>query len=160
MQKTKLLLCTLLLTMADDSDSDSSFGEIPLCDAPVAQHKPAVEIAPPPSESLEASTARRERAEKEKRDAAEAKERAEAQERERARIKAEAEAAKRREEEPPAEDAPPMPKGSRAPKRKDGKHESFDQKEKRSRKQRNECDWNQEEKRILRQTTDGYSLGY
>ena len=147
--------------MADDSDSDSSFGEIPLCDAPIAQHKPAVEIAPPPSESLEASTARREQAEKEKRDAAEAKEREEARERERARIAAEAEAAKRREAaEPPAEDTPPMPKGSRAPKRKDGKHESFDQKEKRSRKQRNECDWNQEEKRILRQTTDGYSLGY
>ena len=117
-------------------------------------------VKPPDSESLEASTARRERAEKEKRDAAEAKARAEAQERERARIKAEAEAAKRREEEPPAEDAPQLAKGSRAPKRKDGKHESFDQKEKRSRKQRNECDWNQEEKRILRQTTDGYSLGY
>ena len=146
--------------MADDSDSDSSFGEIPLCDAPVAQHKPAVEIAPPPSESLEASTARREQAEKEKRDAAEAKERAEAQERERLRIAAEAEAATRREEEPPSEDPPPLAKGSRAPKRRDGKHESFDQKEKRSRKQRNECDWNQEEKRILRQTTDGYSLGY
>ena len=146
--------------MADDSDSDSSFGEIPLCDAPVAQHKPAVEIAPPPSESLEASTARRERVEKEKRDAAEAKERAEAQKRERARIAAEAEAATRREAEPPAEDTPPLAKGSRAPKRRDGKHESFDQKEKRSRKQRNECDWNQEEKRILRQTTDGYSLGY
>ena len=146
--------------MADDSDSDSSFGDIPLCDAPVAQHKPAVEIAPPPSESLEASTARREQAEKEKRDAAEAKERAEAQERERARIAAEAEAAKRREAEPPADDTPPLARGSRAPKRKDGKHESFDQKEKRSRKQRNECDWNQEEKRILRQTTDGYSLGY
>ena len=147
--------------MADDSDSDSSFGEIPLCDAPVAQHKPAVEIAPPPSESLEASTARREQAEKEKRDAAEAKARAEAQERERARVAAEAEAATRREEEPPAEEAPPaVARASRAPKRKDGKHESFDQKEKRSRKQRNECDWNQEEKRILRQTTDGYSLGY
>ena len=146
--------------MADDSDSDSSFGEIPLCDAPVAQHKPAVEIAPPPSESLEASTARREQAEKEKRDAAEAKARAEAQERERARVAAEAEAATRREEEPPSEDPPPLAKGSRAPKRRDGKHESFDQKEKRSRKQRNECDWNQEEKRILRQTTDGYSLGY
>ena len=147
--------------MADDSDSDSSFGEIPLCDAPVAQHKPAVEIAPPPSESLEASTARREQAEKEKRDAAEAKARAEAQERERARIAAEAEAATRRDAAAtPAEDTPPMAKGSRAPKRKDGKHESFDQKEKRSRKQRNECDWNQEEKRILRQTTDGYSLGY
>ena len=148
--------------MADDSDSDSSFGEIPLCDAPVAQHKPAVEIAPPPSESLEASTARREQAEKEKRDAAEAKERAEAQERERARIKAEAEAAKRRDAaEPSSAEAPPaVARGSRAPKRKDGKHESFDQKEKRSRKQRNECDWNQEEKRILRQTTDGYSLGY
>ena len=148
--------------MADDSDSDSSFGEIPLCDAPVAQHKPAVEIAPPPSESLEASTARREHAEKEKRDAAEAKERAEAQERERARIAAEAEAAKRRDAaEPSSAEAPPaVARGSRAPKRKDGKHESFDQKEKRSRKQRNECDWNQEEKRILRQTTDGYSLGY
>ena len=147
--------------MADDSDSDSSFGEIPLCDAPVAQHKPAVEIAPPPSESLEASTARREKEEAAKREAAEAKERAEAQERERARIAAEAEAAKRREEEPPSEEAPPaVARGSRAPKRKDGKHESFDAKEKRSRKQRNECDWNQEEKRILRQTTDGYSLGY
>ena len=148
--------------MADDSDSDSSFGEIPLCDAPVAQHKPAVEIAPPPSESLEASTARREQAEKEKRDAAEAKERAEAQERERARIKAEAEAAKRRDAaEPSSAEAPPaVARGSRAPKRKDGKHESFDQKEKRSRKQRNECDWNQEEKRILRQTTDGYAMGY
>ena len=147
--------------MADDSDSDSSFGEIPLCDAPVAQHKPAVEIAPPPSESLEASTARREKEEAAKREAAEAKERAEAQERERARIAAEAEAATRREAEPPAEDAPPaVARGSRAPKRRDGKHESFDQKEKRSRKQRNECDWNQEEKRILRQTTDGYSLGY
>ena len=147
--------------MADDSDSDSSFGEIPLCDAPVAQHKPAVEIAPPPSESLEASTARREKEEAAKREAAEAKERAEAQERERARIAAEAEAATRREEEPPTEDAPPaVARGSRAPKRRDGKHESFDQKEKRSRKQRNECDWNQEEKRILRQTTDGYSLGY
>ena len=147
--------------MADDSDSDSSFGDIPLCDAPVAQHKPAVEIAPPPSESLEASTARREREEAAKREAAEAKERAEAQERERLRIAAEAEAATRREAEPPAEDAPPaVARGSRAPKRRDGKHESFDQKEKRSRKQRNECDWNQEEKRILRQTTDGYSLGY
>ena len=147
--------------MADDSDSDSSFGDIPLCDAPVAQHKPAVEIAPPPSESLEASTARREKEEAAKREAAEAKERAEAQERERARIAAEAEAATRREAEPPAEDAPPaVARGSRAPKRRDGKHESFDQKEKRSRKQRNECDWNQEEKRILRQTTDGYSLGY
>ena len=148
--------------MADDSDSDSSFGDIPLCDAPVAQHKPAVEIAPPPSESLEASTARREKEEAAKREAAEAKERAEAQERERARIKAEAEAAKRRDAaEPPSEEAPPaVARGSRAPKRKDGKHESFDQKEKRSRKQRNECDWNQEEKRILRQTTDGYSLGY
>ena len=148
--------------MADDSDSDSSFGEIPLCDAPVAQHKPAVEIAPPPSESLEASTARREREEAAKREAAEAKERAEAQERERARIKAEAEAAKRRDAaEPSSAEAPPaVARGSRAPKRKDGKHESFDQKEKRSRKQRNECDWNQEEKRILRQTTDGYSLGY
>ena len=144
--------------MADDSDSDSSFGDIPLCDAPVAQHKPAVEIAPPPSESLEASTARREKEEAAKREAAEAKERAEAQER--ARIAAEAEAATRREEEPPADDTPQLPKGSRAPKRRDGKHESFDQKEKRSRKQRNECDWNQEEKRILRQTTDGYSLGY
>ena len=147
--------------MADDSDSDSSFGEIPLCDAPVAQHKPAVEIAPPPSESLEASTARREKEEAAKREAAEAKERAEAQERERARIAAEAEAATRREAEPPSEEAPPaVARGSRAPKRRDGKHESFDQKEKRSRKQRNECDWNQEEKRILRQTTDGYSLGY
>ena len=146
--------------MADDSDSDSSFGEIPLCDAPVAQHKPAVEIAPPPSESLEVSTARREKEEAAKREAAEAKERAEAQERERARIAAEAEAATRREAEPPSEDTPQLAKGSRAPKRRDGKHESFDQKEKRSRKQRNECDWNQEEKRILRQTTDGYSLGY
>ena len=147
--------------MADDSDSDSSFGDIPLCDAPVAQHKPAVEIAPPPSESLEASTARREKEEAAKREAAEAKERAEAQERERLRIAAEAEAATRREEEPPSEEAPPaVARGSRAPKRRDGKHESFDQKEKRSRKQRNECDWNQEEKRILRQTTDGYSLGY
>ena len=146
--------------MADDSDSDSSFGEIPLCDAPVAQHKPAVEIAPPPSESLEASTARREKEEAAKREAAEAKERAEAQERERLRIAAEAEAATRREAEPPSEDTPPLAKSSRAPKRRDGKHESFDQKEKRSRKQRNECDWNQEEKRILRQTTDGYSLGY
>ena len=147
--------------MADDSDSDSSFGAIPLCDAPVAQHKPAVEIAPPPSESLEASTARREKEEAAKREAAEAKERAEAQERERLRIAAEAEAATRREAEPPAEDAPPaVARGSRAPRRRDGKHESFDQKEKRSRKQRNECDWNQEEKRILRQTTDGYSLGY
>ena len=146
--------------MADDSDSDSSFGEIPLCDAPVAQHKPAVEIAPPPSESLEASTARREQAEKEKRDAAEAKERAEAQERERLRIAAEAEAAKRRDADPSEEAPPAVARGSRAPKRRDGKHESFDQKEKRSRKQRNECDWNQEEKRILRQTTDGYSLGY
>ena len=142
--------------MADDSDSDSSFGEIPLCDAPVAQHKPAVEIAPPPSESLEASTARREQAEKEKRDAAEAKE----QERERLRIAAEAEAAKRRDADPSEEAPPAVARGSRAPKRRDGKHESFDQKEKRSRKQRNECDWNQEEKRILRQTTDGYSLGY
>ena len=146
--------------MADDSDSDSSFGDIPLCDAPVAQHKPAVEIAPPPSESLEASTARREKEEAAKREAAEAKERAEAQERERLRIAAEAEAATRREAEPPSEDTPPLAKGSRAPKRRDGKHESFDQKEKRSRKQRYECDWNQEEKRILRQTTDGYSLGY
>ena len=146
--------------MADDSDSDSSFGDIPLCTPAQPQRKESVVVKPPQSESLEASTARRERAEKEKRDAAEAKERAEAQERERARIKAEAEAAKRREEEPPAEDAPQLAKGSRAPKRKDGKHESFDQKEKRSRKQRNECDWNQEEKRILRQTTDGYSLGY
>ena len=147
--------------MADDSDSDSSFGDIPLCDAPVAQHKPAVEIAPPPSESLEASTARREKEEAAKREAAEAKERAEAQEREHARIAAEAEAATRREAEPPSEEAPPaVARGSRAPKRRDGKHESFDQKEKRSRKQRNECDWNQEEKRILRQTTDGYSLGY
>ena len=99
--------------------------------------------------------------EKEK-DAAEAKERAEAQERERARIAAEAEAASDGDAaEPPSEEAPPaVARGSRAPKRKDGKHESFDQKEKRSRKQRNECDWNQEEKRILRQTTDGYSLGY
>ena len=146
--------------MADDSDSDSSFGDIPLCAPAQPLRMESVVVKPPESESLEASTARRERAEKEKRDAAEAKARAEAQERERARIKAEAEAAKRREEEPPAEDTPPMTKGSRAPKRKDGKHESFDQKEKRSRKQRNECDWNQEEKRILRQTTDGYSLGY
>ena len=147
--------------MADDSDSDSSLGDIPLC-TPAAQpqRKESVVVKPPESESLEASTARREQAEKEKRDAAEAKERAEAQERERARIKAEAEAAQRREAEPPSEDPPPLAKGSRAPKRKDGKHESFDQKEKRSRKQRNECDWNQEEKRILRQTTDGYSLGY
>ena len=146
--------------MADDSDSDSSFGDIPLCAPARPQHKESVVIKPPESESLEASTARREHAEKEKRDAAEAKERAEAQERERLRIAAEAEAATRREAEPPSEDAPPLPKGSRAPKRRDGKHESFDQKEKRSRKQRNECDWNQEEKRILRQTTDGYSLGY
>ena len=118
-------------------------------------------VKPPESESLEASTARREREEAAKREAAEAKERAEAQERERLRIAAEAEAATRREEEPPSEEAPPaVARGSRAPKRRDGKHESFDQKEKRSRKQRNECDWNQEEKRILRQTTDGYSLGY
>ena len=147
--------------MADDSDSDSSFGDIPLCAPAQPLRKESVVVKPPESESLEASTARRERAEKEKRDAAEAKERAEAQERERARIAAEAEAAKRREAaEPPAEDTLQLPKGSRAPKRKDGKHESFDQKEKRSRKQRNECDWNQEEKRILRQTTDGYSLGY
>ena len=147
--------------MADDSDSDSSFGDIPLCTPAQPLRKESVVVKPPQSESLEASTARREQAEKEKRDAAEAKERAEAQERERLRIAAEAEAAKRREAaEAPAEDTPPMPKGSRAPKRKDGKHESFDQKEKRSRKQRNECDWNQEEKRILRQTTDGYSLGY
>ena len=112
--------------MADDSDSDSSFGDIPLCTPAQPQRKESVVVKPPQSESLEASTARRERAEKEKRDAAEAKERAEAQERERARIKAEAEAAKRREEEPPAEDAPQLAKGSRAPKRKDGKHESFD----------------------------------
>ena len=148
--------------MADDSDSDSSFGDIPLCDAPVAQHKPAVEIAPPPSESLEASTARREREEAAKREAAEAMARAEAQERERWRIAEVAEAATRLQAaEPPSEEAPPaVARGSRAPKRRDGKHESFDQKEKRSRKQRNECDWNQEEKRILRQTTDGYSLGY
>ena len=148
--------------MADDSDSDSSFGEIPLC-TPAAQpqRKESVVVKPPESESLEASTARREKEEAAKREAAEAKERAEAQERERARIAAEAEAATRREAEPPAEDAPPaVARGSRAPKRRDGKHESFDQKEKRSRKQRNECDWNQEEKRILRQTTDGYSLGY
>ena len=148
--------------MADDSDSDSSFGDIPLCAPARPQHKESVVIKPPESESLEASTARREQAEKEKRDAAEAKARAEAQERERARIKAEAEAAKRRDAaEPSSAEAPPaVARGSRAPKRKDGKHESFDQKEKRSRKQRNECDWNQEEKRILRQTTDGYSLGY
>ena len=147
--------------MADDSDSDSSFGDIPLCAPARPQHKESIVVKPPESESLEASTARREQAEKEKRDAAEAKARAEAQERERARIAAEAEAATRREEEPPSEEAPPaVARGSRAPKRRDGKHESFDQKEKRSRKQRNECDWNQEEKRILRQTTDGYSLGY
>ena len=146
--------------MADDSDSDSSFGDIPLCAPARPQHKESVVIKPPESESLEASTARREKEEAAKREAAEAKERAEAQERERARIAAEAEAATRREAEPPSEDAPPLAKGSRAPKRRDGKHESFDQKEKRSRKQRNECDWNQEEKRILRQTTDGYSLGY
>ena len=147
--------------MADDSDSDSSLGDIPLC-TPAAQpqRKESVVVKPPESESLEASTARREKEAAAKREAAEAKERAEAQERERARIAAEAEAATRREAEPPAEDTPPLAKGSRAPKRRDGKHESFDQKEKRSRKQRNECDWNQEEKRILRQTTDGYSLGY
>ena len=146
--------------MADDSDSDSSFGDIPLCAPAQPLRKESVVVKPPESESLEASTARREQAEKEKRDAAEAKERAEAQERERARIAAEADAATRREAEPPAEDTPQLAKGSRAPKRRDGKHESFDQKEKRSRKQRNECDWNQEQKRILRQTTDGYSLGY
>ena len=148
--------------MADDSDSDSSFGDIPLCAPARPQHKESVVIKPPESESLEASTARREKEEAAKREAAEAKERAEAQERERARIAAEAEAAKRREAaEAPSEEAPPaVARGSRAPKRRDGKHESFDQKEKRSRKQRNECDWNQEEKRILRQTTDGYSLGY
>ena len=146
--------------MADDSDSDSSFGDIPLCAPARPQHKESVVIKPPESESLEASTARREKEEAAKREAAEAKERAEAQERERARIAAEADAATRREAEPPSEDPPPLAKGSRAPKRRDGKHESFDQKEKRSRKQRNECDWNQEEKRILRQTTDGYSLGY
>ena len=146
--------------MADDSDSDSSFGDIPLCAPARPQQKESVVIKPPESESLEASTARREKEEAAKREAAEAKARAEAQERERLRIAAEAEAAKRREAEPPSEDAPPLAKGSRAPKRRDGKHESFDQKEKRSRKQRNECDWNQEEKRILRQTTDGYSLGY
>ena len=147
--------------MADDSDSDSSFGDIPLCAPAQPLRKESVVVKPPESESLEASTARREKEEAAKREAAEAKERAEAQERERARIAAEAEAATRREEEPPSEDAPPaVARGSRAPKRRDGKHESFDQKEKRSRKQRNECDWNQEEKRILRQTTDGYSLGY
>ena len=146
--------------MADDSDSDSSFGDIPLCAPAEPLPKESVVVKPPQSESLEASTARREKEEAAKREAAEAKERAEAQERERARIAAEAEAATRREAEPPSEDPPQLPKGSRAPKRRDGKHESFDQKEKRSRKQRNECDWNQEEKRILRQTTDGYSLGY
>ena len=89
--------------MADDSDSDSSFGDIPLC-TPAAQplRKESVVVKPPESESLEASTARRERAEKEKRDAAEAKERAEARERERARIAAEAEAAKRRDATEPS----------------------------------------------------------
>lgn len=150
--------------MADDSDSDSSFGEIPLCAPEAPKARSAVVVPPPPSESLEASTARREEAEAEKRDAAEAKEREEAQARERERVAAAADAAQRREAEaPPADDAPRQPalqKGSRAPKRKDGKHETFDQKEKRSRKARNECDWNQEEKRILRQQTDGYSLGY
>jgi hypothetical protein len=150
--------------MADDSDSDSSFGEIPLCDAPEAPNARSAVVAPPPSESLEASTARRETAEAAKREAADAKEREEAQARERARVAAAADAARRREAEaPPADKAPRQPaiqQGSRAPKRKDGKHETFDQKEKRSRKARNECDWNQEEKRILRQQTDGYSLGY
>ena len=147
--------------MADDSDSDS-FGDIPLCAPAQPLRKESVVVKPPESESLEASTARREKEEAAKREAAEAKARAEAQERERLRIAAEAEAATRREAaEPPSEEAPPaVARGSRAPKRRDGKHESFDQKEKRSRKQRNECDWNQEEKRILRQTTDGYSLGY
>ena len=144
--------------MADDSDSDSSFGEIPLCDAPVAQ---PVRRDRTTSKRIPRGLDGAARAGRRKSDAAEAKARR-AQERERARIKAEAEAAKRREAaEPPSEEAPPaVARGSRAPKRKDGKHESFDQKEKRSRKQRNECDWNQEEQRILRQTTDGYSLGY
>ena len=116
--------------MADDSDSDSSFGDIPLCAPAQPLRKESVVVKPPESESLEASTARREKEAAAKREAAEAKERAEAQERERARIAAEAEAATRREAEPPSEDAPPLAKGSRAPKRKDGKHESFDQKEK------------------------------
>ena len=52
-----------------------------------------------------------------------------------------------------------MPKGSRAPKRKDGKHESFDQKEKRSRSSATSATGTRRRSE-MRQTTDGYSLGY
>lgn len=43
---------------------------------------------------------------------------------------------------------------------KDGKVRTFNEKEKRSRSKRGDNDYVQEEKRILRQCTDGYSMGY
>lgn len=43
---------------------------------------------------------------------------------------------------------------------KSGKVRTFNEKEKRSRSARGDNDYVQEEKRILRQATDGYSMGY
>lgn len=47
-----------------------------------------------------------------------------------------------------------------APRRKDGTRLTFNERERRSRTKRGENDFNQEQKRILRQKTDGFSMGY
>lgn len=47
-----------------------------------------------------------------------------------------------------------------APRRKDGTQLTFNERERRSRTKRGENDFNQEQKRILRQQTDGFSMGY
>ena len=58
--------------------------------------------------------------------------------------------------------APGVDKRSIAPGQKDrkGKPVTFNSKEKRSRAARGDNDYVQEEKRILRQATDGYAMGY
>lgn len=90
--------------------------------------------------------------------AAQAAEAATIAERERARTAA-ADAA----EEDEATSQPTSNKGARsklAQRRKVGSQMTFNEREKRSRTMRGENDWNQEQKRILRQQTDGFCMGY
>ncbi|KAJ1458728.1 hypothetical protein M885DRAFT_586079 [Pelagophyceae sp. CCMP2097] len=76
---------------------------------------------------------------------------------------AESEAARAAADEEAQDDTPAGSTASAGSKEADlekKKHRSYNQKETRSRKMRGENDYVQEEKRLLRQGTDGYSMGY
>ena len=84
------------------SDSDSDFGEIPLCDAPPPPKKAKIEVATS-NHSLESSVAKREAAERAKADAEEAKRAAAA------RAEAERKAAAAKKEAPVVVEDPTKP---------------------------------------------------